>query len=346
VVTTEIGPAPLGAAAHLLRTFNTGVANSLGDAIEPPPSDPEREKANARAEEEKAKERRLTRDERKARAQAAQKDELDETDPETESRSRDETDSSQVTGESDGPQMIGAELDGTGEAPIPENVASLPLEASNYRFAVQSDLSPIWMTSLWRRLFIPRLAVDPYEIDPLGTVEAAARIGRILVPKMRTRRLNSARLLLLVDAAPAMIPWHPTSDIIVETCQREAERFSHADIAFFATAPGDRVYQTAQLSHPRSLVAIIEEFDSAPIVILGAAGAARPASAREGRQMGNFLTLLRERPPGPLVWINPMPQEFWAGSLMDEILQLPNMRCVELGEDSLLEVIDALRGLN
>lgn len=242
------------------------------------------------------------------------------------------------------PEVAGAEIDDRGDLEVPELGSIQKIADTKFEMKVRPTLSETWLVGLWRRFFIPKLMIDPYEIDAEATVEVAARTGRIIRPKMRKRRENAAKLILLVDVSKAMTPWRSTLDVVIDTFVRESSQFSQAGIAYFRTAPGNLVYLTPLMRRAKPLNDFLAEFGASPIMVIGEAGTARLSELRHHGQIGSFLQMLDAGPPRNVAWINPMPTERWDGIMMQQIFNARRLSVFNLDDESLLEAIDLLRG--
>ncbi|MGC3940946.1 hypothetical protein ACOTTU_24365 [Roseobacter sp. EG26] len=228
--------------------------------------------------------------------------------------------------------------------PVPRPTVESLMDTSSFSYDLASGYTYTWMLNTWRRLFIPRAVPDAHEVDTERTVDEAARVGLIAAPVMRTRRSNAARLLFLADIGQPTFPWQTTRDLLTETFVLEAPRYQSSALAFFKTAPGDRLFTNRALTRFLSAEETIRNHGHIPMLIWGEAGAAQTAPPRQVKRMEAFVQLLDQFTAAPIVWINPMPERYWHGSLMDEVQTVKNLIALEMNPESLIEAMDILRG--
>ncbi len=206
-------------------------------------------------------------------------------------------------------------------------------------------VSPLWLTALWRRLFVPIRRPDLRDIDPAETVRMAARVGCILRPSMRMMRVNDAKLLVLIDVGYGMAPWFDFINSLVKSLEINKGRAGTISTAFFTGAPGDRVYVSRDLSKPVRLSNLLREMSSSPVLIFGQAGVLGTPQLDLSKRIDTFFLELAESGLKPLVWINPMPRKRWLAGEMPRIIKKQNTTAFELNAESLLRAVDVLRGI-
>src|SRR5262249_23000825 len=143
--------------------------------------------------------------------------------------------------------------DGAG-IPVPEPPEPGEDESDlQYSFEPEPLIAPLWLTALWRRLFRPVRRIDRNEIDPEETIRLAVRNAGLLRPAFKLRRINSARLLVLLDTSTAMAPWLAFEEALRESLLSRGSRLAEVGVAHFSGLPRDTVYDSPLLHGPRPL---------------------------------------------------------------------------------------------
>lgn len=218
----------------------------------------------------------------------------------------------------------------------------------NYSYSMLEDpvISSRWLLTLWRRMFRPVLEPDDREIDLVETVKSIAETGLLLHPVMKQSRVNTAKLLVLIDVSEAMAPWRSFETAFVESLDTRLSRLGKVNISYFNGVPGKTVYQHRARREPQALKKLLNKFTGSPMLIIGEAGAARlqwkPIMAE---RMGNMLNQVNNSGISSVVWINPMTMQRWNGSYMDLLRGHQHVHCIELNTESLLKGIDIMRGM-
>jgi uncharacterized protein len=193
----------------------------------------------------------------------------------------------------------------------------------------------------WRRLRRPTRSGPPVELDVGATVDRWGRRGVraevVLVP----RRVNAARLLLLVDRNGSMAPFHrfvqEVSAALTETgrLRRAAVYYFHdvpaegADVGVLAPLAGQlfpvldpvlgaiepltegQVYRDAALLDAVPLREVLRKEAAASVVVVSDGGAARGRfDALRLLDTAAFLKGVGAS-GGRCVWLNPLPARYW-----------------------------------
>lgn len=207
-------------------------------------------------------------------------------------------------------------------------------------------ISPLWLVALWRRFFIPVRKADAVEIDAAATVRSAARSGRIVAPVMKLRRKNTAKLLLLIDSSEAMTPWRQFEAALVDSLAPGTSRLSAVEIRYFNGVPGRKAFAGRTLRKGEPTEEVLRRNGGSPVLVVGEGGVVRPRTDVSFRErLKRFLALASEFENRPLIWVNPMPQRRWPGSLMELLKGQPNVHAVELNPETLLRAVDLMRGV-
>ena len=162
-------------------------------------------------------------------------------------------------------------------------------------------------------------------------------------PVRVARRVNLARLLVLVDEGGSMVPFRGIADRLVETARRGG-RFGQSGVYYFHNCLGDHLYTD---SHRQRAVTFDEAITSwvserTGVLIFSDAGAARGGRSLERFvQTAGSLTRLRRR-IDRIAWINPMPKERWNDTTAADIASAVAM--FELSRSGFRDAVLALRG--
>ncbi|MEM9477045.1 MAG: hypothetical protein AAGA71_17260 [Pseudomonadota bacterium] len=324
VVSRILPPAAPIQTLRLHRLITHGAPFSGSSPRDPLPSNPDLDR-QAKAEKQKAT------DERKGAAKEA---------ADTPAKSKNEDHAEPEPGT----QTANVDLGRDGNLPLPRLEETSTLGLSPYSFEPATSFTYSWLLNTWRQFYIPQTSPGWGEIDFNRTVELAAQTGRVVAPVFRRKRQNAARLLFLVDLSFATTPWKTVREALLETYDREAWRFESTRRFFFRTAPSPQVYGRRDLGQPIDFEDVLAIAPDIPILIWGEAGAVQKPSRRLATAFEGFVETLAYKAYGPIVWINPAPERNWGGSMMDILADVPNLRAMELGQESLMEAMDHLRG--
>lgn len=228
--------------------------------------------------------------------------------------------------------------------PVPSPPAPPEDTAQRYVFDPEPLISSLWLTALWRRLFRPVRRIDHREIDAEETVRRAIRNAGLLEPAFKLRRVNAARLLVLVDVSVAMAPWIPFEETLSQTLMGSGSRLAEVGLAYFSGMPRETVYQTPTLQRPVPMERLFTAFRGAPVLVFGEAGAAVAPRRDFAERLDHFLGQATALDVKPLVWINPMPAQRWQPLMKDRLATYPHAHLLPLDGESLLRAVDILRG--
>lgn len=195
---------------------------------------------------------------------------------------------------------------------------------------------------IWRR-FRTALRTGPKtELDIAATVAEQSRAGWLTGPRLVAPRRNQARLTLLVDVSPSMMPWHSVITLLPDSLRHS--QFREAALYYFDNLPDEVLYRTESQTGPVTLKAALERHAGTPLLILGDGGAARGARNPDRiRETQAFL----KRISGawrPIAWINPMPRHRWRRTSFEAVTRARGVAAFGLTEDELIRAIDVLRG--
>jgi hypothetical protein len=245
----------------------------------------------------------------------------------------------------DDEENIDAEIDEDGQSEVPD-LASLDIPGKN-NFSMQQEplMSPLWLTSMWRRLLKPVKTIDYRSIDAIETAKAAARTGCILEPKYVTRYTNTARLLVMLDVGMHMAPWYDFQKNLRDTLKDSSSRLKQAEIVYFIGAPGKKVFLKENLKKPIRLDNLLKEFHNSPLLIFGEGGSIGQPRRDYNDRVEKFFLHIQNAGVKPIVWINPMPEERWEqfANLSDKYA---HTHTLPFNTESLLAAVDILRGVH
>ncbi len=218
--------------------------------------------------------------------------------------------------------------------------------APTRQFVLAGDYLPVTrrqMKQSWRHLrslmrFGPRVV-----LNVPATVQKMAHDGFLIEPVLEPRRANRIEVLLLVDRQGSMVPFHILADRLVESAQKGG-RLARAGVFYFNNAPRDRLYLAPALVKARLLPDILSHLhpDRTVALIFSDAGAARGRQVQARVDLtAAFLQHCRSA-IRRWAWINPLPQDRWAGTTAEDIAKLIPM--FPFSRRGLDDAIDILRG--
>lgn len=199
------------------------------------------------------------------------------------------------------------------------------------------------MKQSWRHLRRMIREGLPTELDVAATVRQIAQDGILLHPVLVPPRINRTELILLIDQGGSMVPFQALAQRLVATAQRGG-RLGRTGVYYFHNCPMDYLYHDP-FDQQWDLVADrLAQFrrDRTVVLIFSDAGAAR--GGLHWQRVGWTLAFLRRlrRRVRYVAWLNPMPQERWAGTTAAEIAHhVPMLEGTRQGLD---RAIDVLRG--
>jgi hypothetical protein len=209
-------------------------------------------------------------------------------------------------------------------------------------FEPRSPLAERSLVIAWRRLRSIQREGPAVELDVEGTVAAQCRQGWLLQPVMRPARRNRARLLVLVDASPSMLPWRGLLEPLADSLRQS--RLAAAELLFFENDPRDGLYASAQLQGRCQLAAALHDPAGArALLVIGDAGCARGRRDRSRLAGTRQFVADARRQSRALAWLNPMPAARWGNAAA---AVRPGGAMFELSDDGLTQAVDHLRGLH
>jgi uncharacterized protein with von Willebrand factor type A (vWA) domain len=199
------------------------------------------------------------------------------------------------------------------------------------------------MAQGWRRIRqLTRLGAK-VEFDWDATVQLIAQQGFFSDVVIRPARVNRATLHVLVDSEGSMAPFHPISELLVQSLER-GSKFHYLEVLYFHDLPGKNLYRTPRLNGPVDRAQWSRTLDLmfSHVLVISDAGAARGhLDDQRVAQSKNRYGHLRSRSRN-LAILNPMPKDRWnETSAAPLAFHIPMFECNASGLRSLA---DYLRG--
>ena len=227
----------------------------------------------------------------------------------------------------------------------------LPICAPETSFLAEPDtkfeLHSYWllsrraMTNNWRYLRQP-IADGPVDVlDIATTIKHFSSKGFFVAPSYKRRKRNNAHLLLFIDQAGSMEPFHHFTRDLVETAHES--NIHQLEVFYFHNVITSYVYKDIYMTKLVELNQILKECNNnSSILIVSDAGAAR-GYRRFNRiaDTNEFLSLLNQITP-LIAWLNPMPKNRWTDSSAEIISKLIQMFTMD--SDGFSKAIDVIRG--
>ncbi|MCC5636182.1 hypothetical protein LC593_09995 [Nostoc sp. CHAB 5844] len=229
---------------------------------------------------------------------------------------------------------------------VRQTTTSISDELPNKQFLSSSEFFPVTrrqMKQNWR--YLRRLVREgpAIELDIAATLDQVGRQGILLHPVLVPRRRNRVELLLLIDQAGSMVPFHGLSSRLAETASREG-RLGKTGAYYFHNCPIDYLYQDCYQTNAEKLTSVLARLNKTQSValIISDAGAARGYFNPDRLELTQaFLNQLQQRIPH-IAWLNPVPQSRWHKSTAGAIAKLVPM--FEINRSGLDAAIEVLRG--
>ncbi len=229
-----------------------------------------------------------------------------------------------------------------------QGVENLP--QSHFVFVPQYSLNYRQVVQAWRRLRKPIRKGLPIDLDIQATIQRQAETGIVIGAVLAPRRVNAVRLLILEDRHGSMNPFHAfatsVSEAIISTANFDlvTRYYFHdvpvqgVDISILGdlrnqlfpkldTVLGEipslengNFYEDVDLYCPISIPEALNNYGRGfAIIIISDAGAAR--RNRDVQRLLNTVAFLKGiyKYTRNLVWLNPLPQKKWAGTLAEQI---------------------------
>ena len=194
----------------------------------------------------------------------------------------------------------------------------------------------------WRYLRLMERYGPKTEVDLLRTLRNMADHGDLTEPIMVPRRLNRAKLTLLIDTSASMVAFHELGRRLLDTAK--GGQFRSVQALYFANVVGDHLFYDFGLSEGLSFA----EFCGRPnafasyLMVFSDFGAARggldPQRVEHTLSVAKAFARQRLR----VAWVNPVPMTRWARTSAEKISRSTHM--FELSRRGLDLAIGYLRG--
>lgn len=228
-----------------------------------------------------------------------------------------------------------------GGLPLPNLVAD-PYIAEEYLLKPQTQFRPRDLAVLWRRYRRSTRHGPRSELDLAATIHDRCRQGYLSHPVCRSRRTNSARLLILSDVSASMDPWQPFVEMLPDSLT--LGRLASAKVYYFSNLPRNQLFAAPALTEPISRDEVLRQNTGAGVLVISDAGSSRGyLNRRRALQTSKFLAEFAGKCPS-IVWLNPMPRSRWAGTTAGLIASSPAVTMLPLNPPQLMHAIDILRG--
>ncbi|MBW4430693.1 MAG: hypothetical protein KME28_02780 [Pelatocladus maniniholoensis HA4357-MV3] len=179
------------------------------------------------------------------------------------------------------------------------------------------------------------------ELDVAATIEQIKKHGKFFHPVQIPRLLKSGKLVLLIDQKGSMQPFHVLSGLLVETA-RELGCVDTNNCYYFNNYPRRMFYCDPQFETEIPVNQVIQDFHPHRTIILifSDGGAARGNFImRRIDKTQELLQNLRQRCQA-LVWINPLPKNYWQNTTSEAIANIIQMFPADLsGFENALRVL-------
>jgi uncharacterized protein with von Willebrand factor type A (vWA) domain len=221
--------------------------------------------------------------------------------------------------------------------------AATPERGAEVFIFTHRPLLPLRALSIaWRRLRFAQRSGPPIELDLDATIAEQARTGTLLAPVLVPARRNQARLVVLVDLAPAMATWRHMARLIAESLA--TSQLAQAAMYYFDAAPEDDLFAHDTLSRPVAVSHLLREHPRSSLLIVSDAGAVAGTRDRERvARVRRFAAAVKDE-WSPIAWLNPMPRERWTGTSAADIARLKMVTMYPFSDDGLIQAVDFLRG--
>lgn len=221
---------------------------------------------------------------------------------------------------------------------VDEVFGGQPISATDYFPVTRRQMKQSWR---YLRRFVREGPAVELDLD--ATVKQIGRLGLLLDPVLRPRRVNQAKLLILIDRDGSMVPFHALSQRLVDTAMGGG-KISQAEIYYFHNYPVAHLYTTStyQDSVPIQDMLTQRHIHRAGVLIFSDAGAARGGfSPKRIEHTIDFLLQVEQR-VRHVAWLNPVPRSGWRGTTAEKISKFVPM--FEFNRRGLDNSLGILRG--
>jgi uncharacterized protein with von Willebrand factor type A (vWA) domain len=194
----------------------------------------------------------------------------------------------------------------------------------------------------WRYLRLMERYGPKSEVDLRHTLRNMADHGDLTEPVMVPRRLNRAKLTLLIDTSASMVAFHELGRRLLDTSK--SGQFRSVQALYFANVIGDHLFYDFGLTDGLSFAEFCRRPDAfaSYIMVFSDFGAARGSldaqRVEQTLSVAKAFARLRLR----VAWVNPVPMTRWARTSTEKISRSTHM--FELSRRGLDLAISYLRG--
>lgn len=257
------------------------------------------------------------------------------------------------------------------------SLKGIDLPPSHFVFVPQYPLTYRQVAQAWRRLRQPIRQGPPVDLDIQATIRRRANRGTVTQAVLRPRRVNAARLLLLVSRQGSMTPFHGFID---EVCAAilDSANLKKVALYYFQDTPvqgtdegilsalDDQLfpildpilpqippstegllYRDRDLQEAVEIETVFEDIlttglQRAAVAIISDAGAAR--RQRDLLRLLDTIAFLKavKRHTPRLVWLNPLPPAYWEGTQAAQIAR--HIPMLPLDRYGVHRAVNVLRG--
>ena len=215
-----------------------------------------------------------------------------------------------------------------------------------FSYLLLADYLPVTgreMKQNWRYLRRTIREGPKVEVDVAATIKQISQEGFFLNPVLVPRRVNRVELVLLLDIDGSMVAFHRLGDRIKETAMRGG-RLGRSQVYYFHNCPVNFLYRDRARLDYLNIDQVLDRLSPiySSVLIFSDAGAARGGYSEERIEFTEkFIRQLRQK-LRYMAWLNPVPQDRWAGTSAGVIAQfMPMFECDKVG---LKNAIKVLRG--
>jgi uncharacterized protein len=206
---------------------------------------------------------------------------------------------------------------------------------NNPQYMVQDlPISVEVVQKTWRSLRRPVADERIREIDLDATIEKLGREGIFSDVVERSVRGHQTELVLLMDDGSAMVPYRPIWEPLVRAVERRL--LGEVPMYRFTGYPSRYLYLWHRPMQSVAIASFLTRLHpSRSVVVIVSEGGAASQRYDESKIAG-MAAFLRQLKPcvREILWLNPVPQELWRGTSMEEI---------QIGLGRLIVPFDSLR---
>ena len=182
------------------------------------------------------------------------------------------------------------------------------------------------------------------ELDVAATIEQIKRLGKLVLPVEKPRRLKYSSLLLLIDWGGSMQPFHVLSRQLVATAEQTGCLGFHS-CYYFNNYPYSEFYCDSQFNNEISVAKVLAGLSPqhSVVLIFSDTGAARRDwILRRIEETESFLNRLKQQVK-TIVWLNPLPESAWRETTAAAIAKLPNIKMFAADSAGFQKAIEVLK---